>query len=234
MLFSILRNNDIRTAIVQVLLTVPVILFALSLHEAAHAWVASLMGDKTARNLGRITANPAKHLDPIGTLCMLVFGFGWAKPVPINARNFKKPKWGMALTALAGPAANLIQGVIGTVLYALFYVLLQKVALTEGSPEFLYYVLLICMYLFMLMGLYNFVLMAFNMLPVPPFDGSRFAFVFLPTKWYFGIMKYERIIMIAVLVLAYVLPFSPASWVANALVDLIWMPCTMLFANIIL
>ena len=118
MLFSILSGGDVREIIISLLLTIPVILISLSVHEAAHGYMAYKLGDRTAYNLGRVTINPARHLDPLGSLCMLVFGYGWAKPVPINARNFKNPKNGMAFTAIAGPISNLILGAIGALLYS--------------------------------------------------------------------------------------------------------------------
>ena len=119
MLFSLLNGGDPRSVAISILLTLPTILIALSAHEAAHGYIAYKLGDRTAFNLGRITLNPFKHLDPIGALCMLVCGYGWAKPVPINARNFKDPRKGMALTALAGPVTNLILGTIGVIFYYL-------------------------------------------------------------------------------------------------------------------
>ena len=117
MLFQLLRGNFSREIIIQVLMSIPVILLAFSVHESAHAWVAYKLGDPTARNLGRITLNPLKHLDPIGTVSMLLFGVGYAKPVPIRARNFKNPKWGMCLSAAAGPLSNLILGFIGSMIF---------------------------------------------------------------------------------------------------------------------
>ena len=135
MLFDILAGGNIRSILISLLLTLPVILIALSFHEAAHAFVAYKMGDRTAFNLGRVTLNPAKHLDLYGSLWMLVFGYGWAKPVPINARNFKDPKKGMALTAIAGPAMNLILGILGTLIYTLisFYTLVNIFTLVQND-----------------------------------------------------------------------------------------------------
>ena len=101
-------GSDIKTYIIQLLLSLPIILLALSLHETAHGFVAYKLGDPTARNLGRLTLNPAKHLDPIGFICMLLAGFGWANPVPINSRNFRKPRRDIALTSIAGPLSNLL------------------------------------------------------------------------------------------------------------------------------
>ena len=110
MLLDILSGGDIRDIIISLIFSMPIILLALSLHETAHGYVAYKCGDNTAYNLGRLTLNPFKHLDPIGFACMLLLGFGWAKPVPINTRNFRNPKRGMALSALAGPLANAVLG----------------------------------------------------------------------------------------------------------------------------
>jgi Zn-dependent protease len=121
MLFSLLGGGSLQDIIIRLLLSLPMIMLALSAHEAAHGWVAYKCGDPTAYNMGRLTLNPAKHLDPIGFLSMLIFGYGWAKPVPVHTRNFKNPRRGMALTGAAGPAANLLLGVICAVLGAFFF-----------------------------------------------------------------------------------------------------------------
>ena len=205
MLFSLLSSGDMRSAIIQILLTLPVVLFALSFHEAAHAFAAYKMGDRTAFNLGRMTFNPLKHLDPIGFLFMAVFGYGWAKPVPINARNFNNPKKGMAWTAIAGPIANLILGVISTFFLILTNFITIKFFPTATLGTLTGNVLYIVSLFFQLSALYNFILMVFNLIPVPPFDGSRFAALFLPTKWYFKIMRYERYSLLAVLALSLIL-----------------------------
>ena len=119
MLFSILQGGDLKEILIDLLLSLPIIILALTVHETAHGYVACKCGDPTAYNLGRLTLNPAKHLDPIGFFCMLIFGYGWAKPVPINTRNFNNPKRGMALSAAAGPLANLLLGVFFAVGYGL-------------------------------------------------------------------------------------------------------------------
>ncbi|MBQ1233874.1 MAG: site-2 protease family protein, partial [Clostridia bacterium] len=120
MLLSLLQGGDFKSIIVSLLLSLPVILFALTVHEASHGLVAYWCGDPTAKNLGRLTLNPLKHLDPIGFLCMMLVGYGWAKPVPINTRNFRNHKQGMALSAAAGPLSNLILGLVSIVLYGFF------------------------------------------------------------------------------------------------------------------
>ena len=117
----IFGNGSIQDYIISTLLTLPIILFSLSFHEMAHGFAAYKMGDPTAKNFGRLTLNPLKHLDPIGALCMLLAGFGWAKPVPINARNFKNPRIGMAISGAAGPISNLLLALISALLLKLVF-----------------------------------------------------------------------------------------------------------------
>lgn len=218
-------SGDWRNALIELLFTMLIVLFALSIHEAAHGYVAYKMGDPTARNLGRLTINPAKHLEPIGFIAMLVFGFGWAKPVPINARNFKNSKWGMALTGIAGPLSNLIMGITGAALYGFLTPLCIKLSVSEGILAGVANVLPLFLYL---LAMYNFIFMAFNLIPLPPFDGSRFFYAFLPIKVYFKVMKYERYILIGLFVALFVLSrlfsFSPFTWIADKLFTAIGTP----------
>ena len=236
MLFSILSGGNIRDIIINLLLTIPVIMIALSFHEAAHGFIAYKMGDHTAYNLGRVTMNPLKHLDPLGTLCMFLVGYGWAKPVPINSRNFKDPKKGMALTALAGPVSNLILGIIGAILYALTYALFIKNADFLYEHVFLSNIVKVILNFFFYFGFLNIGLMLFNLIPVPPFDGSRIISVFLPTRIYFGIMKYERYILYGILLASfacsYLFDFSPISWLTNRVFGGICSPFLKLFFKI--
>lgn len=202
-MFDYLLNSsgDWRTYIVSFLLTLPIILLSLTIHECAHGYVACKLGDRTASNLGRLTLDPRKHLDPVGFICMLLFGFGWAKPVPVNSRNFKKPRRDMALTALAGPVANLLLAFVFVILYLTEYAILKNITLTltPGSTGF-YFLTILSDFLY-LGAMLNVYLAVFNMLPIPPFDGSRIFYIFLPTKWYFKVMEYERYIMIGLLIL---------------------------------
>lgn len=230
MLLEILGGNTSTLALLQLVLAIPCIIIALSFHEVAHGYAAYKMGDPTARSLGRLTLNPIKHLDLFGTLCMLLVGYGWAKPVPINTRYFKNQKKGMALTAIAGPATNLALGIIGILLYrlVLLFAFNSEIVSNTLTDEKLYNLTLALLMLLQTFTIYNFSFAVFNMIPIPPFDGSRVLFAFLPDKYYFGIMKYERYIMIALLVFMTAGPgFSISNIVSffvngiNALLDLI-------------
>ncbi len=215
MLSQLMRGGSLD--ILGILLSIPCVLIALSFHEAAHGYAAYKMGDPTARNFGRLTLNPLKHFDLIGGLCMLLCGFGWAKPVPINTRYFKNQKKGMALSALAGPLTNIALGIIGMLLYRIVLAAFCASGVFFNINGFIYispntnetaiaFAQAICMLLEYFYYL-NFSLAFFNLIPIPPFDGSRVLFAFLPDKYYFGIMKYEQYIMIGVLVL---LAFGPS------------------------
>ena len=164
-------------------------LIALSVHEFSHAYAAYKLGDPTARNLGRLSINPIKHLDPLGTICMIFFHFGWAKPVPINARNFKNPRNGFAISALAGPLSNIILGFIT----ALIFLICSNVFVYTSSA-FLNNLMINTLNFLFIFHVLNVGLGIFNLLPIPPFDGSRILNVILPPKMYFKIMKYERYI----------------------------------------
>ena len=195
----------------QMLLMLPAILLSLSVHETAHGYVAYKLGDPTAKNLGRLTLNPMKHINPIGFLSMMFFGVGWANPVPINTRYFKNPRKGMAISAAAGPISNLFLAVIFTILLRLVMIPAQSMidtALISGDvygeelfSKPVFFIIAILATILYLGIFLNINLMLFNLIPLPPLDGSRIAYIFLPTDLYFKIMKYERYIMIAFLVL---------------------------------
>ncbi len=166
------------------------ILFLLPIHECAHAFASSLLGDKTAQYQGRLSLNPLRHLDIMGALCLLVGGFGWAKPVGINPYNFKNRKVGMALSALAGPLSNFI---VAFLMLLIVRILLFFPITNNFVPAVLQVLALIAQI--------SIGLGVFNMIPVPPLDGSRIFLVFLPEKYYFKIMQYEQYISIALMVL---------------------------------
>lgn len=202
------------------LLSLPVMLMALSVHESAHGYAAYRLGDPTARSLGRITLNPVKHFDLFGFLSMLIFHIGWAKPVPINARYFKKPRRDMAITGAAGPISNLCLAIIHLLILRIAMIFVTKqfygetvefaLAFSPNSGEKItlsmgYTVVALILYLLHLGVSLNIMLAIFNLIPIPPFDGSRIFYAFLPPKWYWGIMKYEQFIMIGFIVVFFLL-----------------------------
>ena len=181
----------------QIFVKVIAMLTALPFHEFAHAYIADKMGDPTARYQGRLTLNPLRHLDPLGSLCMVIFGFGWAKPVPINPYNFKNPKRGMALSALAGPVSN--------ILFAFVALIFSKVCFyiyaVNGNESFWGFFVFFMYQLLSVIVSLNIGLAVFNLIPIPPLDGSRLVSVILPDRIAFAIEKYEQIIMLLVLFL---------------------------------
>ena len=171
------------------ILSAPAILFGLTIHEFSHGWVAWQLGDPTAKMMGRLTLNPLKHLDPIGTIALFLFRFGWAKPVPIDPRNFRHPTRDMAISSLAGPGANLLTAAIaGLILRVLF----------------LFHVGGFFTTLVMYFVLFNLILCFFNLIPIPPLDGSRLVYHLLPPDLAAGYARLERygfMILIAVIFL---------------------------------
>ena len=237
MLISILQGGSLADILIELILLLPVIMLALSLHETAHGYAAYKCGDMTAYHMGRLTLNPLRHLDPLGFFCMLLFGFGWAKPVPINTRNFTNPKRGMAISAAAGPLANLVLGLVSAVFFGFFVALDTYLSQRSGSALLitaLGWTAVLCE----LSAYLNLVFAVFNLLPIPPFDGSRLAFAFLPPRAYFGMMKYERQIMfgilITLLVLSSLFDFSPFGWVASKLTYAVATPVYKGFVNLLI
>ncbi len=218
-MISSLLSGDLQSFLISFLLSLPIVLLSLSVHETAHGYIAYKLGDPTANSLGRLTLNPAKHIDPIGFICMVLVGFGWAKPVPINTRYFKKPKRDMALTAAAGPVSNLI--------LALIFAILLRVEI-ELAPRFvtdqLSYNIFMWLNTFLFLGVrLNISLAVFNLIPIPPFDGSRIFLTLLPTDLYFKIMKYEQYIYIGLMVLLVLGALdTPIAFVTNLFMDLIF------------
>jgi Zn-dependent protease len=162
----------------------------ITLHEFSHAFIAYKCGDPTAKWAGRMTLNPVKHFDPLGIVMFALAGFGWAKPVPVDMRYFKKPKQGMALTALAGPVSNFVLALLALLCARLVYH--QYGALWD----FIFDLLLTTAYLSVGLGL-------FNLIPISPLDGSKVLFAFLPDSAYEKLMRYEKYGMIALLILVW-------------------------------
>ena len=175
-------------------------LIALTAHEYCHGYAAYRLGDPTAKNMGRLTLNPIHHIDPIGALCMVLFHFGWAKPVPINPRYFKNPKKGFAITALMGPLCNLVLAFLSAGAYLLTRALVLD-AIMKGSltSEFLFTVAENGLLFLFVFHSVNLGLAIFNLIPIPPLDGSRLLSVILPAKQYFSLMRYERYIYFGLL-----------------------------------
>ncbi|TKB08241.1 site-2 protease family protein [Desulforhopalus sp. IMCC35007] len=185
--------------ITEIVVLAPPILMALTLHEFAHGYVAFRLGDPTAKSLGRLSLNPLKHLDPLGTIAFFIIKFGWAKPVPVNPAYFKDPKKDMLWVALAGPATNLILAIISAVSVKGIWFLASKLpysSLAEAILVPLNAMLIASVWI-------NLVLCIFNFLPIPPLDGSRILIGLLPIRMAASYMKYERYGFILVLILAF-------------------------------
>jgi len=181
----------------KILLVLLPVVTAITLHEAAHGWVAYKLGDSTAKDLGRITVNPIKHIDPIGTVVIPVvmivvtgFAFGYAKPVPVNVRNFEHPQKDMALVALAGPFSNFIMAIFWTLVLATGYKLLPYGEILSGLK-----------YMSSVGIIINIVLMVINLLPILPLDGGRIVTGVLPFKWAVQFVRTEKLGMLLVILL---------------------------------
>ncbi len=189
MLINLIRNGSgIGSVIMYILSTLLTIFLVLPLHECAHGFVAHKLGDDTAKREGRLTLNPLAHIDYVGSALLLLVGFGWAKPVPVNARYFKNPKKGMALTALAGPVSNLLAAIAAGLIRNGLVALAVNGILPDN--QVLIYILLFFQFLVSI----NIGLAVFNFLPVPPLDGSKILMAFLPDKYLFWIAQREQMI----------------------------------------
>ena len=176
----------------------PAILIALTLHEICHGFVAYRLGDQTAKSQGRLSFNPLKHLDPVGTLCLIFVGFGWAKPVPVNPYALdKKPDTGMAWVAAAGPASNLCMALLGGIFLMIYVKLAGYAWLYSVDYNVSFYIGLVLIYFIQI----NIVLMIFNLIPIPPLDGSRIVSVFLKPDLRYRYNMIERYGMVILLAL---------------------------------
>jgi len=185
------------SVLVNMLLSVIPALVCITFHEVSHGFVAYKLGDSTAKDAGRLTLNPIKHLDIFGLLMMVVFKFGWAKPVPINMNNFKNPKGGMAITALAGPVSNVLLAAVFLLIYGLLYA-----PLSAGSVGG------VILQMLQTTAYLSCALAVFNLIPISPLDGSKVLFSFLPEKAYYTLMRYEFIGMFVLLFIVWSGAFS--------------------------
>ena len=195
MLMSLISGGlNFQTALTEILVLLVIIFLVLPFHEWAHAFTALKLGDTSIKYRGRLTLNPLAHIDPYGALALVLFGIGWAKPVPIDPRNFKRPKLYMGITALMGPVANCIAALAGGLILN---------ALLKFAPEFMMlntfgrYVYLFLAYYISI----NVVLAIFNFLPIPPLDGSKILFIFLPDRLVNKFYQYERYIALGLIAL---------------------------------
>ena len=180
------------SALAYVFSSAVIIFLVLPFHEFAHAFAAHKLGDDTAKWQGRMSLNPMRHIDWIGAALIMAVGFGWAKPVPVNMYRFKNPKKGMAVTALAGPACNFLLALFFLFLYGLLYypLYVHGGAVAETVLQLVYTTAYLSL-----------ALAVFNLIPIPPLDGSKVLFSFIPDESYFKLMRYERYGMILLLVL---------------------------------
>lgn len=197
-----------KTQILSYIITAVSIIFVLVTHEWAHGYVAYLNGDTTAKDRGRLTLNPLKHLDLLGTISMIVFRFGWAKPVPINQFNFKKQRFGLFTVAIAGIIINLLTAFI-------CLLIMYNIQLNEIVFVLLDHI-----------SFYGIVFAVFNLIPIPPLDGSKILASILPQKFQYFIYKYEKYSMLILVI-----------FIASGLIDKIFSPMILfvykIFTNII-
>lgn len=189
---NLIRALDLAS-LQDALLRAAAVLLCLTVHEVSHGLAALALGDPTARSRHRLSMNPLRHIDWLGLAMMFVVGFGWAKPVPVDPRYFKNPKRGMALTALAGPVSNFVLALFMAGISKVIYLYCPYTPMMQGVFDF-------CLYTVMPLSVG---LGLFNLIPIPPLDGSKVAAVLLPDRIYIQLMRYERFGILLLLLLSW-------------------------------
>ncbi|MEG0692450.1 MAG: site-2 protease family protein [Oscillospiraceae bacterium] len=214
-----LFSGDPTTIMMNILASIVVVFTALPIHEVAHGYIANKLGDPTAKNMGRLNLNPLAHFDPIGTTALLLFGFGWAKPVPVNPYYFKNRKNGMALTALAGPVSNIL---LATICLAIGKIIANFLPYSQ-------FTMILIQVLNIIISI-NVMLAAFNLIPIPPLDGSKIIAIFMPMHVYARIenwfARYQQYFLYAMMGILFILPRLGGPFAAIS--NIIYIPLSLL------
>lgn len=213
------------TSLLDAVLRVAAIFLCLTVHETCHGLAALALGDPTAKSMHRLSLNPLRHIDWIGLLMMFVAGFGWAKPVPVDPRNFREPRKGMAITALAGPLSNFVLALVSLGIGSLLF------RFGPANRPVAYLLLFLCQ-----LSVLNVGLGLFNLIPIPPLDGSRVVEMFLPERAYRWVLRYERYLIVAVVLLAWMGFFGgplyrAMAWVLQGMCEITQFPFSLIVYN---